>query len=248
MSEFKHRIQSKTPRWFRRIIRIGLIVAAAGGALLGSETVIPDFTLPEKIRLMAQWMVVSGLVAAAVSKTAKSLPGDDEEGGDIDAPNFSAAKMLLIMVISCAALASCSKKMMPQEKVDTTEQVSTTVEYVPVNIPVYFPGDTVKIHDTIPCKEVVYHKEATSSTGKTKATVDINNGKLTVDCKTDSLTKVIEQLQKNSTTEKTKTITTTIQAPPEKYIPKWVWWLVAINCIYVGLKFLNWKYKLGWTL
>lgn len=67
----KTRLKSKTPIWFKRIIKISITVAAAGVALLGAEAAIPGFNLPEQIKHVAQWMVVAGLVGAAVSKTAK---------------------------------------------------------------------------------------------------------------------------------------------------------------------------------
>lgn len=75
--EIKDRIQSPTPKWFKRIIRLGFYSTAIGTALLSANAFIPGFTLPAKMETIAQWMCVGGLVAAAVSKTAKETSSDD---------------------------------------------------------------------------------------------------------------------------------------------------------------------------
>lgn len=71
MAELKERVDAPTPDWFKRIIKMGLSLAAAGTALLTAGETIPGFTLAGIMYDAAQWMVVAGLIAAAVSKTAK---------------------------------------------------------------------------------------------------------------------------------------------------------------------------------
>lgn len=116
--------------------------------------------------------------------------------------------------------------------------------YVKKDSIVKVPGDSVTLHDTIPCKGVLYHKVAVSKSGATKATVDIKNGELNVDCKTDSLQARIEWLEAHESKLVSKTITTTINNPPKRFIPKWVWWLVGIVTIYLGARIMIWYYKM----
>lgn len=71
MNEFKKRISSPTPKWFKKIIRAGITVSAAGTAILSAPAVVNGFVLPPVVELTAQYLVVIGLVAAAISKTAK---------------------------------------------------------------------------------------------------------------------------------------------------------------------------------
>ena len=133
---------------------------------------------------------------------------------------------------------------MPLTQTVSKENVVEKIVYVKKDSLVKAPGDSVKIHDTIPCPGVAYHKEAVSKTGSTKATVDIRNGELNVECKTDSLQARIEWLEANGTKTITKTQTTTIIPPAERHIPKWVWWLVTIVTLYVSAKIMIWRYKL----
>lgn len=137
---------------------------------------------------------------------------------------------------------------MPQIKTEIKENVVEKIVYVKKDSLVKMPGDSVKIHDTVTCPGVVYHKEATSKSGSTKTTVDLRNGELNVDCKTDSLTARIHWLEANGTKVITKTATTTITPPAEKYIPKWVWWMVAIVTLYVSARVLIWRYKIPLSL
>lgn len=75
--ELKERIKQPTPPWFKKIIRLGLMLAGAGTALLTANATVPGFTLPHKLEAFAQWMVVAGLVASSVAKTAKETNSDD---------------------------------------------------------------------------------------------------------------------------------------------------------------------------
>lgn len=76
MGELKDRIQSQTPGWFKRIITAGLCLSAAGTAILTAPAVIHGFVLSATINTAAQWMIVAGLVASAVSKTACNSNSD----------------------------------------------------------------------------------------------------------------------------------------------------------------------------
>lgn len=148
---------------------------------------------------------------------------------------------ILLLIIS---LASCSKRMLPTVETEIKETITTDTVYVPKEKIVTIPGDSVTIYEAIPCPDVVYHKEATSKSGNVKATVNISKGNLQVDCKTDSLEQRIKWLEAHSNQVKTITKTVTITPPPKRYIPKWVWWLLGINIIYVAFRILIWKYKM----
>ena len=69
--ELNSRLKAKTPIWFKRIIRLALTMSASGTALLTAGSAIPKFHLSSWVEQAAQMMVVAGLVAAAISKTAK---------------------------------------------------------------------------------------------------------------------------------------------------------------------------------
>jgi len=149
-----------------------------------------------------------------------------------------------LTILFLFVLTACSRKMMPQIETVVKDSVVEKTVYVHRDSVIVIPGDSVKIHDTIPCKNVVYHKVAMSKTGSIKAVVDINKGMLNVDCKTDSLQNRIEWLEAHANTVRTKTITTTINNPPKRFIPKWCKWLLGISVLYVVARVLIWKYKM----
>ena len=63
------RILAETPVFFKKIIYLSLTLSAAGAALLGANATVSGFVLPHSIELAAQYAVVAGVVAAAISKT-----------------------------------------------------------------------------------------------------------------------------------------------------------------------------------
>lgn len=75
----KERLKGPTPAFFKRIVKIAISLAAAGTALLTTESMIDNFTLPAMIHKIAQWLIVAGIVAAAVSKTTvDNKPADQQ--------------------------------------------------------------------------------------------------------------------------------------------------------------------------
>ena len=105
-------------------------------------------------------------------------------------------------------------------------------------------GDTVIISEIIPCPEVEYHQEKRSENGGTKATVHLSKGQLTVECATDSLEAKIRYLERELSRTTVQQITTTITTPPQRYIPKWAWWLLGLSLLYVLLRVAVWRYKI----
>lgn len=67
----RKRINAPTPDWFKKIIAIGLTLSGVGVTILGIPSVLPNFQMPHIMTEIASWLVVAGLVAASVSKTAK---------------------------------------------------------------------------------------------------------------------------------------------------------------------------------
>lgn len=78
------RLKGPTPPFFKRVINYAMTIAGIGTALLGTNLAV---TLPPILHTVAQWMVVAGVVASAVSKTtvAPCGPVDSEK---IDTSKF----------------------------------------------------------------------------------------------------------------------------------------------------------------
>ena len=145
---------------------------------------------------------------------------------------------LYILVLLVAT--SCGKKLVPSVTI-TKDSIATSIVYIPKDSIIKIAGDSVIIHDTIPCPDAVYHKEVVSEKGKLRAVVDINKGKLNVDCKQDSLLQRISWFEKEVERLKNHFEFKQIPVPvpvPKPYIPKWVWWLVAANVVS-----LVWRYR-----
>ncbi|WP_243392583.1 hypothetical protein [Solitalea longa] len=59
------RVKSPTPKFFRKIRTIGLMIGAVGGALLAAPV-----ALPAVVGTIAGYLATIGVVASAVSQTA----------------------------------------------------------------------------------------------------------------------------------------------------------------------------------
>lgn len=70
------------------------------------------------------------------------------------------------------------------------DSISVKDSIIPHHDTLWFPGEKIKIHDTLPCPELNYHRSVTKN--NLTATVDIKKGVLNVDCKADSLQKRID--------------------------------------------------------
>lgn len=64
---FQERIKKPTPPFFKKLRNIGIILAAAGGAILAAP-----ITLPSAIVSIATYMAVAGTVATTVSQAVVS--------------------------------------------------------------------------------------------------------------------------------------------------------------------------------
>ena len=70
MKEIVSRAQAPTPSFFKKLRNIGLVLAAAGGALLAAPV-----ALPATVVTVAGYLTVAGSVLSAVSQvTQEDLP------------------------------------------------------------------------------------------------------------------------------------------------------------------------------
>jgi hypothetical protein len=86
----------------------------------------------------------------------------------------------ILLLVGCASQKRCAKKFPPV----ITEVTTTVTEVRYRDTTIFIKGDSITLTDSIPC-DIVYTK--TDSTKKTKATVTINRGKLSVVCETKDL-------------------------------------------------------------
>lgn len=92
------------------------------------------------------------------------------------------------LVTSCVTQEKCAERFPPQviTKDTTITVIRDTVIYDTLKV----AGELLIWHDSIPCPDVKYSKSVTK--GGLTSTVKIIKGKLTTECKSDSLQKIIE--------------------------------------------------------
>jgi hypothetical protein len=145
---------------------------------------------------------------------------------------------VLLIILSASLVMSCQRHSIPPQinPVDITDSVSTMEKVVYRDTTIIIPGATIQIHDTIPCKGVIYHVQKDSA--GVEATVDLNKGVLTVTCKEDSLRKVLLNMASDYISlykQKNTTIRITVPGPviTKWYIPKWVWYVLGADALYI---------------
>lgn len=139
-------------------------------------------------------------------------------------------KFLLSIMVASLAFCSCGKKPIIKTETVTKDSIVERTVVVPRDTTIYIAGDSVTIHDSIPCPDVEYSNEATSKDGRVKAAVSLKDGKLKVDCKADSLQKLVTFWEQQFYKEKysLNKVTTTVEKPVEVIVYKtkaWHWWL-----------------------
>lgn len=145
-------------------------------------------------------------------------------------------KILLSLLLLCATV-GCSKKIQPT--IVTLER--ETVKVITKDSLIKLPADSVIVHEVIPCPDVSFEKTQKSESKKLTVTAKIAKGTLTIDCKTDSLLQRIKWLEQQKDKVKEVTVKETIV---KRYIPKWVWWLILINALYLSVRVLAWRFRL----
>ncbi len=144
----------------------------------------------------------------------------------------------LLTILSLLLFASCSRNVLPTVQTVIKDSIVHTSQTIHTRDTIYFAGDSVEISVAIPCPEAVINQVAKS--GKTVVSAKIEKGRLTVNCKTDSMQAIIDSLTIVKQKEVFKTITTTVQVPVEVIkhtIPAWCWWLLAFNACAIIYKF-----------
>jgi hypothetical protein len=110
---------------------------------------------------------------------------------------------LLATLTSCVTQKCCNRKFPPQ--IITKDSISVKDSVVLIRDTIFIPGAQVTLHDSIPCPELEYHK--VSKKNNVTLSVNISKGKMSIDCKADSLQKEIEYLQHHIRTNKFKSET-----------------------------------------
>jgi hypothetical protein len=65
MKKIKKRVQAPTPAFFKKIRNIGLVLAAASGAIIASPVALPAVVIQAAV-----YLAVASSVASAISQTA----------------------------------------------------------------------------------------------------------------------------------------------------------------------------------
>jgi hypothetical protein len=137
----------------------------------------------------------------------------------------------IVFFMSCVTQKRCLQKFPPQIITKDSTVIKDSTIYRDTTITI--PGDSTTIHDSLPCPDVKYHKVAKSKSGRTTATVDINNGKLTVNCKTDSLQQKIDSLKTHIRSMERYRSEVKLVPVPKYKTPAWCWWLVGANVLFI---------------
>lgn len=70
MKNIMQRIQEPTPRFFRKIRNVGLLLTAVSGAVLTAPV-----TLPAVLTTIAGYLAIAGTIASAISQTTITNEG-----------------------------------------------------------------------------------------------------------------------------------------------------------------------------
>jgi len=75
------RVQQPTPKFFKKIRNIGLVLAAISGTLITAPVALPAVLIK-----VAGYLGVASMVASAVSQTAVCEEADNKTGDETDGP------------------------------------------------------------------------------------------------------------------------------------------------------------------
>lgn len=137
--------------------------------------------------------------------------------------------ILILLLASCISQKKCYERFPPQIITKDSVVLKDTTIYLTIRDTI--AGETVKVYDSIPCPDLEYHKEVSSKSGRTTAKVDISKGKLSVDCKTDSIIKVLEDVRAQlKVSESYHSQTVVVDKPVVEYkTPSWAWALLSLS-------------------
>lgn len=145
--------------------------------------------------------------------------------------------LAILLFTSCVTKKACDQRFPPQIVIKDSIVLKDTTLYV--SVPVIVPADTVTLIDSIPC-DITYEKE--QKKGSQSAKVIIDKGIITVECRSDSLVKVIDSLKvvvQNK--EKYQSEVKVIEGPERvrNKVPPWCWYLLSANIVFLLIKFRN---------
>lgn len=146
--------------------------------------------------------------------------------------------MRLLTIILLFALASCGRKMQPQITTLTKDSLVYKEVVKLKDTTIVIPGKEITVFKAIPCPEADFDTSIRKE--NLTATVKLSKGKLTINCKADSLMQRIAWLEKERNSLSFKTVIKTIPVPYDviKYkVPKWCWWLLLVVGLYFGCKY-----------
>ena len=143
------------------------------------------------------------------------------------------AILLIALLTSCVTQQRCLEKYPPQVK-DSVVYKGRLEKFTDT---LRLPGEQVQIRDTIPCPEANISKEV--KRGNVTAKLTIKKGVVTVDCKTDSLQKVIDHYK--LLYEKELYNTKTIAVPTTRKIDIVVRWIAAIEALFIIINLIAGK-------
>lgn len=66
LKETVERVKAPTPKYFKKVIKIGLTLGAVGGAIVAAPVAIPA-----AIVTIGSYLMTAGVIAAAVAKTTQ---------------------------------------------------------------------------------------------------------------------------------------------------------------------------------
>lgn len=133
-------------------------------------------------------------------------------------------RSLLIILL----FAGC-KAAKPVTKTVVTDSTATTTVYVKKDSLIYLPAQSITLVDTLPCPG---EKKGSAKAGAIKAGYRLKNGKLTINCETDSLATRISWLEKELSLWRSHTeykeVPVTVKVPTP-HLPKWIIWVLALS-------------------
>lgn len=143
-------------------------------------------------------------------------------------------KILSFLILTLFLFSCCGSRKSTTTKEAVKEKQTETVKYIVRDTAIYIPGDTVVMEQVIPCPDVKWQAKATGN--KTTVKAEINNGKLKVECHTDSLNQRIQYLEKQ--VENRKEVVRTVEKTlTRRYIPKIVYWIWLAELAIAGYVF-----------
>ena len=145
-------------------------------------------------------------------------------------------KILLIALFGLI-LTSCSPKLTPVAGA-TKDSVFVKEHTIYTHDTVTTVGETVELIKFIKCPDAKF--DTVIKKGNTTITASLKNGSLSMQCKSDSLTHIIDSITTLKQKEFYHTETITVNVEVVKYkVPKWCWWLLLGVFCYVAYCFKN---------